>query len=165
MSKKSTRAARRAAREAKRRRDRNRRLMIIGGIVAVMIVAIVAPVYFTVLRSPSPGNTPDTGLQIEDLVVGTGAEAQPGRHITVDYTGWLEDGTKFDSSIDRGQPYEFNLGEGGVIQGWDQGIPGMKVGGMRKLTIPPELAYGEIGAGPIPPNATLIFEVQLLAVE
>jgi len=159
MSKKSTRSARRAAREAKRRRDRNRRLLAIGGIVVVIIAAIVLPVYFTVLRS-SPQE-----LQIQDLVVGTGAEAQAGQLVTVHYTGWLEDGTKFDSSVDRDQPYQFTLGVGEVIKGWDQGVAGMKVEGQRKLIIPPHLAYGETGKGTIPPNATLIFEVELLAVQ
>lgn len=160
MSKKSTRTARRAAREAKRRRERNRRLLAIGSIALVLIAAIVVPLYFTVLRS-SPQE-----LRIEDLVVGTGAEAQAGQLITVHYTGWLENGTKFDSSVDRGQPFEFTLGQGDVIKGWDQGLVGMKVEGKRKLIIPPDLAYGESGRAPtIPPNATLIFEVELLSVQ
>lgn len=104
-------------------------------------------------------------LQIEDLVLGSGAEAKKNAEITVHYTGWLSDGTKFDSSIDRGQPLSFALGQGRVIQGWEQGFDGMKVGGKRKLTIPPELAYGSRGAGGvIPPNATLVFEVELLQV-
>lgn len=160
MSKKSTRTARRAAREAKRRKERNRRLLVIGGIALVMVAAIVAVVYFTLLRSPSP-----QGLQVEDLVIGGGAEAQAGHLVTVHYTGWLEDGTQFDSSLDRDQPFEFVLGAHQVIKGWDQGVAGMKEGGKRKLTIPPELAYGESGRGAIPPNATLIFEVELLAVQ
>lgn len=106
-----------------------------------------------------------SGLQIEDVVVGTGAEAQTGNKVSVHYTGWLTDGTKFDSSKDRGQPFDFSLGQGQVIQGWDQGVVGMKVGGTRKLTIPPDLGYGARGAGGvIPPNATLVFEVELLDV-
>ena len=106
------------------------------------------------------------GLIIEDIVVGTGEEAVSGKRVTVDYAGTLENGTKFDSSYDRGTPFSFNLGAGEVIEGWDKGVAGMKVGGKRKLIIPSALGYGERGAGGvIPPNATLIFEVELLAVE
>ena len=102
----------------------------------------------------------------EDLVVGTGIEAIPGKKVTVHYTGTLTSGEKFDSSLDRGEPFVFNLGSGQVIQGWDIGVAGMKVGGKRKLTIPPHLGYGERGAGAaIPPAATLLFEVELLKVE
>jgi peptidylprolyl isomerase/FKBP-type peptidyl-prolyl cis-trans isomerase FkpA len=104
-------------------------------------------------------------LKIEDSKVGTGAEAVAGKSVTVHYTGWLTNGTKFDSSKDHGQPFSFQLGAGQVIKGWDQGVAGMKVGGVRKLTIPPSLAYGANGAGGvIPPNATLVFEVELLGV-
>ena len=105
------------------------------------------------------------GLQVEDLVMGDGVEAQSGKEITVHYTGWLTDGTQFDSSIDRKQPLSIVLGVGQVIKGWDQGIEGMKIGGKRKLTIPPELAYGNRAVGGvIPKNATLVFEVELLGV-
>ncbi len=110
--------------------------------------------------------TTPSGLKYVDLVVGTGAEAQKGQTVAVHYTGWLTDGKKFDSSVDRGQPFSFALGAGRVIKGWDEGVAGMKVGGKRKLMIPPQLGYGERGAGGglIPPNAELIFEVQLLEI-
>ena len=105
-------------------------------------------------------------LKIVDVKVGTGAVATPGELVRVHYTGWLEDGTKFDSSVDRNQPFEFPLGAGYVIQGWDKGVDGMRVGGIRRLFIPAQYGYGSRGAGDvIPPNATLIFEVQLLGVK
>jgi FKBP-type peptidyl-prolyl cis-trans isomerase len=105
------------------------------------------------------------GLKYTDDQVGTGAEATTGKTAVVHYTGWLSDGTKFDSSKDRGQPFSFPLGGGRVIKGWDEGVVGMKVGGKRTLIIPPELGYGARGApGAIPPNATLKFEVELLDV-
>ena len=114
------------------------------------------------------GNTEemDNGLIIEDLVVGEGTEAQDYNKVVVNYTGELEDGTVFDSSLNPGrEPFTFTLGVGSVIKGWDLGVKGMKVGGKRKLTIPPELGYGERNTGVIPPNSTLIFEVDLLEVE
>lgn len=110
--------------------------------------------------------TTPTGLKYVDLEVGEGPEATPGKNVEVHYTGWLENGTKFDSSLDRKEPFTFRLGAGQVIDGWDQGVAGMKVGGKRKLTIPPDLGYGNEGAGGvIPPGATLIFEVELLGVQ
>ena len=106
-----------------------------------------------------------SGLLIEELVVGSGAVAAAGEKVTVHYTGWLSDGKKFDSSKDRRDPFVFPLGRGQVIKGWDEGVAGMKVGGKRRLTIPPALGYGARGAGGvIPPNATLVFEVELLGV-
>ena len=116
--------------------------------------------------------TTASGLQYEDTIVGTGPEAASGRNVTVHYTGWLHDasqpksrGRKFDSSKDRNDPFRFALGAGQVIQGWDEGVQGMRVGGTRVLQIPPQLGYGARGAGGvIPPNATLVFEVELLSV-
>ena len=105
-------------------------------------------------------------LEIEDLVIGEGAKAVSGDEVTVHYTGWLLNGTKFDSSLDRGQPLTFKLGVGDVIEGWDRGVRGMQTGGVRKLTIPSELAYGDraVGGGLIPANSTLVFEVELLDI-
>ena len=121
---------------------------------------------------PTPTPTPksnniiqmENGLKIEDLKVGTGAEAKAGQEVSVNYLGTFENGTKFDSSYDRNEPFQFVLGAGQVIKGWDIGVEGMKVGGKRKLIIPSDLADGERGVGPIPANATLVFEVELLAV-
>lgn len=109
--------------------------------------------------------TMPSGLHIEEVKIGSGDTAEAGHFVTVHYTGWLTNGSKFDSSKDRDEPFEFSLGAQMVIAGWDEGVQGMKVGGIRKLTIPPNLAYGSRGAGGvIPPNATLVFEVELLEV-
>lgn len=110
--------------------------------------------------------TTSSGLQYIDQVVGTGETAKAGQTVSVHYTGWLTNGKKFDSSVDRGQPFSFRLGVGQVIKGWDEGVQGMKIGGKRKLTIPPNLGYGARGAGGlIPPHATLVFDVELLGVQ
>lgn len=106
-----------------------------------------------------------TELKVEDVTVGTGTEAVAGKQVTVHYTGTLTNGQKFDSSKDRSKPFTFTLGAGQVIQGWDQGVAGMKIGGVRKLTIPPQLGYGSRAMGPIPANSTLLFDVELLKVE
>ena len=110
--------------------------------------------------------TTASGLKYEDLVAGTGASPKAGQNCSVHYTGWLTNGNKFDSSRDRGQPFTFPIGQGAVIKGWDEGVMGMKVGGKRKLMVPPDLAYGAQGFPPvIPPNSELVFEVELLGVQ
>jgi FKBP-type peptidyl-prolyl cis-trans isomerase FkpA len=124
-----------------------------------------APTPMTQVEGTSSANVDMANLKIEDIVVGTGKEAKGGDTVTVNYKGTLENGTQFDSSYGK-QPFTTRIGVGQVIEGWDQGIPGMKVGGKRKLTIPPHLGYGASGAGGIiPPNAALIFEVELLDVK
>ena len=127
--------------------------------LAALAVPIGAP-----KGDPKSGTLSVATMQV--LKEGTGAVAEKGNTVSVHYTGWLTDGTKFDSSVDRGQPFTFTLGAGQVIEGWDTGVAGMKVGEKRKLTIPPEFGYGPDGSPPvIPPNATLIFEVELLDVK
>jgi len=140
-------------------------------LIIVLLVAALG-VYFLLQgsRNKEPetnsNNSENKNMKIETLKEGTGVGAEDGDKVTVNYVGTLENGEKFDSSIDRGVPFSFTLGVGQVIKGWDQGILGMKKGEKRKLTIPPDLAYGEAGTpgGPIPPDATLIFEVELLAI-
>lgn len=131
----------------------------VGGLV------VLVAIYFLFMNDSNVQVLPG-GLKVEDMVVGTGAEAVAGATVSVHYTGRLTDGKKFDSSFDRGEPFSFRLGAGYVIKGWDEGVVGMKVGGKRKLTIPPELGYGsaDVGGGLIPPNSTLMFEVELLTV-
>ena len=133
------------------------------------LVAAAAALAQTNTAAPTkvtgPGKTTNSGLQLWDITVGTGAAAVAGMPVRVHYTGWLADGKKFDSSVDRGQPFVFTLGAGEVIKGWDEGVAGMKIGGKRQLKIPPALGYGARGAGGvIPPNATLIFDVELLGI-
>ena len=172
MAKNSIREARRAARTARLRRQR---MML--GLVIILILAVVAFfAYQAIANKPdlastqSPGSganqvVTQSGLKYEDIVVGTGPAAKAGDNVSVHYTGTLEDGTKFDSSVDRGQPLVFTLGQGKVIAGWDEGIQGMQVGGKRKLTIPPDLGYGASGYPPvIPGNAILIFDVELISI-
>jgi hypothetical protein len=118
-----------------------------------------------VLRMKGKLVTTESGLQYQDIVVGTGVTPTPGQNVSVHYTGTLENGTKFDSSIDRGEAFQFKIGAGRVIKGWDEGVMSMKVGGKRRLVIPSTLGYGSRAMGPIPANSTLIFDVELLAVE
>lgn len=137
--------------------------LLLTGLTLIMIYSKDQTSQQNVQSTPSP--TPGE-LKVEDEVVGKGAVAENGKKLTVNYIGTLTDGTKFDSSYDRGEPFTFTLGKGEIIKGWDQGLIGMKVDGERKLIIPPELAYGDQGAGSqIPPNSTLIFEIELLKVE
>ena len=140
-----------------------------GALVALVLVSVATP---SPAADGAPGKMTElaNGLKYTDTNVGTGAEATKGHKVSVHYTGWLYNngakGAKFDSSLDRGQPFAFGLGAGQVIQGWDEGVAGMKVGGKRTLIIPPALGYGARGAGGvIPPNATLMFDVELLGVQ
>jgi len=146
----------------------------ISGILIVVIVLVLAAVGFMMFKNNGGQNASQpvvsqTGLKIQDEVVGTGTIAVAGNSVTVNYTGTFTNGKAFDSNVDPAfshvQPFSFVLGAGNVIQGWDEGVAGMKVGGKRKLTIPPELGYGSQDNGPIPANSTLIFEVELLGVK
>jgi FKBP-type peptidyl-prolyl cis-trans isomerase FkpA len=152
--------------------------IIAGAMVLVTAVAVAqtAPAKPKAKAVPPNNNAPtrvtgdgvktDSGLQYWEIRVGTGEVAKEGSHVRVHYTGWLTTGKKFDSSVDRGQPFDFTIGNGEVIRGWEEGVAGMRVGGKRQLRIPPELGYGADGSPPtIPPNATLIFDIQLLAVQ
>lgn len=149
-------------------------------VIAVLIIAALGLWAQTAAKKAAPArpntNSPtkvtgdgvktDSGLQYWDIRVGVGEVAKAGHRVRVHYTGWLTTGKKFDSSVDAGQPFDFTLGNGEVIKGWDEGVAGMKVGGKRQLRIPPELAYGANGYPPvIPANATLIFDVRLVAVQ
>jgi FKBP-type peptidyl-prolyl cis-trans isomerase FkpA len=163
---------------AARRTQENRRRLTIAGLIAAAIAVIVVMALVSQDGDEEGASTAaadecdeapqtlDSGLVIEDLECGNGEEAERGDLVTVHYTGTLENGKKFGSSLDSGEPFELRLGAGMVIQGWEEGLPGMRVGGTRKLTIPPELGYGEAGQPPdIPPNSTLVFEIELLEVQ
>jgi FKBP-type peptidyl-prolyl cis-trans isomerase len=140
-------------------------------VAAGIILAAVALVYFTTPPCEGQGQseninyTTASGLKIGEMKVGDGQEAKTGDTVAVHYTGTLKNGTKFDSSLDRGEPFPFKLGAHKVIAGWDEGVVGMKVGGKRKLIIPPDLAYGSQGQGKIPPNSELTFEIELLSID
>lgn len=165
MSNRSARAQRRAVKQ------RNQRIAIL----VILLLAILGGAYLVfgdrIFAGQSETSQADmistaSGLQYQDTLVGSGATAKPGDTVSVHYTGTLTDGTKFDSSLDRNQPFEFTIGAGRVIAGWEEGLVGMNVGGKRKLVIPPALGYGAAGAGGvIPPNATLFFEIELLAIK
>jgi FKBP-type peptidyl-prolyl cis-trans isomerase len=188
MSRNALREQRRVARQARQRQQRN--IILAGAAILLLFVLYLAYRVWTTNRqtqlaqtaqetaaaasltqvaatqaaNPNVSANTSSGLKIEDEVVGSGQAAKTGDKVTVNYTGWLTNGTKFDSSLDRNQPFSFTLGAGEVIQGWDQGVVGMKVGGKRKLTIPPGLAYGANPNGSIPGNSTLIFEVELVSI-
>jgi FKBP-type peptidyl-prolyl cis-trans isomerase len=149
---------------------------VIGIVIAGIILLVGSLIIFGALPQSSQQTATESEqsiqptqstekLKIEDVTVGTGQEAKTGDTVVVHYTGTLADGTKFDSSYDRDEPFTTPIGQGRVIQGWDEGIPGMKVGGKRRLTIPPSLGYGEYGQGQIPPNATLIFDIELVSIQ
>jgi len=176
-----TKSALREQRRAQRLAKRNRQRTIIGVIVFLAIALIVFLVYRDLSTKsqlypigtldttpPTPSasaTTTASGLEYEELKVGDGATAKSGDAVTVNYTGWLTNGTKFDSSIDSGKTYDFTVGAGSVIKGWDEGVVGMRVNGTRLLVIPPSLAYGSTGNASIPADSILIFEVQLVAIK
>jgi FKBP-type peptidyl-prolyl cis-trans isomerase len=142
-------------------------------LLSLLVLALIAASLTSTAAAQDKGKdkkkgkivTTKSGLKYEDINVGTGPEAKSGDGVEVHYTGWLKDGKKFDSSKDRDKPFRFQLGARQVIKGWEEGVQGMKVGGTRKLIIPPDLAYGERGRGTIPPNAELTFEVELLQIK
>jgi peptidylprolyl isomerase len=134
-------------------------------LIMEMTLVSVVPAPKQTEVDPADYETTESGLQYYDIVVGDGATPEVGQTVVVHYSGWLEDGTLFDSSVQRGEPFTFPLGQGAVIAGWDEALATMQVGGKRQLRIPPELGYGEAGGGPIPPGATLIFDVELLEVQ
>ena len=140
-------------------------IFLLGALAILAAVTLLAQNTASPTKVAGKAKSTPSGLEYWDIVVGTGATAVAGKPVKVHYTGWLTDGKKFDSSVDRRQPFGFTLGAGEVIKGWDEGVEGMKVGGKRQLRIPPALGYGSRGAGGvIPPNATLIFDVELLDV-
>lgn len=170
MSRNSIREKRRTARKTRLQTQRLFLGLALGGVLlligmwAINLYNNRSGESATATATDSAATGASSGLKIEDLVVGAGAAAKTGDTVEVHYTGTLVDGTKFDSSLDRGQTYNFTIGARQVIQGWEEGLIGMRVGGTRRLTIPPELGYGSIANGPIPANSTLIFEIQLISI-
>lgn len=164
----STKLNLREQRRAARAKRRNQQRLIIIVSVLVIIGAFSAVIYYSSAKDKqSEGEmiTTASGLQYQEITVGTGQEAKNGDTVTVHYVGTLEDGTQFDSSRDRGEPFQVTIGTGGVIAGWEEGLQGMRVGGTRKLVVPPELGYGAQAVGDvIPANSTLIFEIELLSI-
>jgi FKBP-type peptidyl-prolyl cis-trans isomerase len=156
---KNLREQRRAARAARRRTQR----LVVGGFLSVVVVIAAFLAVQNILANRDVITTA-SGLKYQELKVGSGPAAKVGDTVSVHYTGTLENGQKFDSSLDRDTPFTFTLGRGNVIAGWEEGLLGMQAGGKRKLTIPSDLAYGATGSGAIPPNATLLFEVELLSI-
>jgi peptidylprolyl isomerase len=154
------REQRRAARAARRRTQR----IIVGGFFSVVVIIAAFLVFQNFFNQPETVTTA-SGLQYQELAIGEGQTAQVGDTVSVHYTGTLQNGQKFDSSLDRNTPFTFTLGRGSVIAGWEEGLLGMQVGGKRKLIIPSDLGYGPTGQGQIPPNATLIFDVELLSID
>jgi FKBP-type peptidyl-prolyl cis-trans isomerase len=162
MSMHSDRARRRAAKVRQQRII----LIVLAGIVVVFLAFFAIRAFLPKGSESSEMTTSPSGLQYQDLIVGNGDEAVIGNTVSVHYIGTLEDGTKFDSSYDRGTPFQFTIGTGMVIPGWEEGVLGMKEGGKRRLVIPPAMAYGETGVpGVIPANATLVFEIELLDIQ
>lgn len=162
---KAARGANAKARQEPRKKKSSPQRTVLLVIVAAVVVGMVYWWWPFSTGSDGPGVTTPSGLRYVDEVVGTGDSPSAGKKVRVHYTGTLTDGTKFDSSVDRGTPFEFVIGVGQVIRGWDEGVMSMRVGGKRKLIIPPALGYGPSGTGKIPPNSTLNFDVELLGVE
>jgi FKBP-type peptidyl-prolyl cis-trans isomerase FkpA len=146
-------------------KDEEKMNRVYGPLILILVFLMTSCSKSVPTQVSGPGTATASGLQYWDVKAGTGTVATPGKTVSVHYSGWLVDGTKFDSSRDRNEPFQFSLGARHVIAGWDEGIAGMKVGGMRQLRIPPALGYGSRPNGPIPANSTLIFDVELLDVK
>lgn len=145
-------------------KNRNQNIAVFAGLALIGYLFFSGPLMSFFKSQPTNNQMPQSGFVAEDVNVGTGNIAEPGDTVTVHYVGYLTSGKVFDSSRDTNTPFSFTLGEGRVIRGWDEGLQGMRAGGQRRLVIAPDYAYGERGIGPIPPNSTLIFEVELLEV-